>query len=110
MRIETMQKTERTITDFGEQWTYFTENEGYYGSINDLRDVIGPLMTIESLKGKKVAEIGSGTGRIVNILLNSEVTAIEPSEAFNVLKENTSAHSEKICYLNVTGDNIPSDW
>ena len=32
---------QRTIDDFGEQWTKYTENRGYYASIDLLRDVFG---------------------------------------------------------------------
>ena len=83
---------EKTIMDFGEQWTRFTENEGYYGSIELFKDIISPLLTMADFKGKTIAEIGSGTGRIVKMIAAAgakEITAIEPSDAFIPLKENT---------------------
>ena len=61
--------TRRTIEDFGDQWTEFTTNDGYYGSVELFADIVGPLLPLDSLKGKRVAEIGSGTGRIVHMLL-----------------------------------------
>lgn len=97
----------RTIEDFGKQWTAFTDNEGYYGSVELLRDITGPYLDLSKLQGKNVADIGSGTGRIVNMLLDSgvaHVTAVEPSDAFHVLKLNTESRSEKITYLHATGD------
>ena len=75
--------TSRTIDDFGDQWTRYANNDGYYGSSDILVDVFGPLLPPEALKGKKVLEIGSGTGRIVHMLLAAgaaHVTAVEPSQ------------------------------
>ena len=71
----------QTIRDFGGQWTRYRDNEGYYGSLALLRDVFGPVFDSRELVGCRVAEIGSGTGRIVNMLIESgasHVTAIEP--------------------------------
>ena len=104
--------TSKTIADFGEQWTTYTENPGYYGSVKLLEDLFGPLMTLEAIRGRKVADIGSGTGRIVNMLLEAgaaHVVGIEPSAAYEVLKKNTAAHADRVTLLNVRGDAIPGD-
>lgn len=98
-----------TINDFGEQWMRFTENEGYYGSVEVLQDILFPLMKVDEIEGKKIAEIGSGTGRIVRMLYQacaSEITAIEPSDAINVLKENTK-DLDKVRYIHASGTAIP---
>ncbi len=83
---------DQTVNDFGDQWSKYTENEGYYGSVEMLIDILGPLVDIKDLQGAVVAEIGSGTGRIVSMLLDAgvkHVYAVEPSEgAFGSLKEN----------------------
>ena len=100
---------DQTIGDFGEQWTAFRDNPGYYGSAELLADLFGPLLSLEDLKGKAVADIGSGTGRIVNMLLDvgaSRVVAVEPSAAMRVLKENTALHADKIEYLEAAGRSI----
>lgn len=100
-------KDSQTIEDFGKQWTAFKDNEGYYGSVELLLDITGPCLEVSKLQGKNVADIGSGTGRIVNMLLDSgvaHVTAVEPSDAFYVLKLNTHSRSEKVRYLHATGD------
>jgi SAM-dependent methyltransferase len=79
---------ERTIADFGEQWVRFTENNGYYGSNELFEDIVSPLLAPADVAGRQVADIGSGTGRIVAMLLGADaarVTAIEPSRAFEVL-------------------------
>ena len=79
---------ERTIADFGEQWVRFRDNNGYYGSNALFEDIVSPLLTPADVAGRQVADIGSGTGRIVAMLLGAgaaRVTAIEPSRAFEVL-------------------------
>ena len=86
----------RTIDDFGDQWLRYTDNEGYYGDIEMLADILGPLLPISALQGARVAEIGSGTGRIVQMLLRAgvaHVTAIEPSAAFAVLRERLAGEN-----------------
>ena len=98
-----------TIDDFGEQWTTYRDNEGYYGSLDLFSDMVGPNLSIHDLRGMRVAEVGSGTGRIVRMLLEAgarEVIATEPSRAFEVLKENVGADPRVTC-LNVTGARLP---
>jgi SAM-dependent methyltransferase len=102
---------DRTIADFGDQWTHYTRNEGWYASSNLFRDIMGPLVSQNDIRGKRVADIGSGTGRIVNMLMEegaAHVTAIEPSAAFEVLKENVAQHGSKVRCLNVRGDEVPA--
>ena len=53
---------DRTIQDFGDQWTRYTGNEGYYGSVELFRDICGPLVPIAEFAGARVADIGSGSG------------------------------------------------
>jgi SAM-dependent methyltransferase len=101
----------RTINDFGKQWTRYRDNEGYYGSKEFLADIFGPLLALEDVRDLRAADIGSGTGRIVNMLLDAgvrEVIAVEPSAAFDVLKQNTATRSDRIRYLRVTGDALPA--
>ncbi|WP_456620188.1 MULTISPECIES: class I SAM-dependent methyltransferase [unclassified Bradyrhizobium] len=101
---------DQTISDFGEQWTAFRDNPGYYGSADLLADLFGPLLALDDVKGKRIADIGSGTGRIVNMLLDAgagRVVAVEPSAAMLVLKENTAPAADRIDYLQVPGDRLP---
>lgn len=103
---------ENTISRFGQQWTAFTENTGYYGSKDCLADIFGPLLNVKDIENKSVCDIGSGTGRIVNMLLDVGariVTAIEPSEAFKVLEQNTLERKDKVHLIQATGDKIPAD-
>jgi len=102
--------TSRTITDFGEQWVNYQDNPGYYGSLKLLEDLFGNLLTLEFVRDKRVADIGSGTGRIVNMLLDagaSHVIAIEPSAAFAVLQKNTLPRKDRVTYINDRGNSLP---
>jgi SAM-dependent methyltransferase len=99
-----------TIEQFGEQWARFTtgHNDGFYGSAEHLRDTFGPLMP--DVRGAKVADIGSGPGRVVNMLLDmgaAHVTAVEPSSAFRYLLENTAARRDCVAYVNAPGEGLP---
>ena len=100
---------EKTIAGFGRQWTAYTENEGYYGSVDCLKDIFGPLLDFTAVEGKDVAEIGSGSGRIVNMLLDvgaKSVVAVEPSEAFEVLTENTINRKDRVRLVHGRGESI----
>jgi len=104
--------TAQTIKDFGEQWTRFQNNSDYYGSAAIFDDVFGPLLHRDELRGRRVAEIGAGTGRFVNVLLDAgveHITAIEPSAAYEVLKRNTAERADHVTYLKIRGDHIPDD-
>jgi SAM-dependent methyltransferase len=100
----------QTIKDFGSQWLRYRDNEGYYGSPELFEDILSPFLRPDEIKGCKVAEIGSGTGRIVNMLLQAggrHIIAIEPSEAFEVLCRNIP-DPEKVTCLEITGDQLPA--
>lgn len=104
--------TQRTIEDFGEQWTTYTDNEGHYASVDYFFDIVSPLLTPEEVKGATVVDVGSGSGRIVLMLLAAgaaRVHAIEPSAAFQVLQANTAAHGQRVTCHNLRGDQIPAD-
>lgn len=100
----------RTIHDFGEQWTRYPENRGYYASAGLLEDILAPLVHAEEIRGCRVAEIGSGTGRIVHMLLNvgaDQVVALEPSDGFRVLEERF--HDDgRVTLLHATGEQLPA--
>lgn len=101
-----------TIADFGDQWTRFTDNDGHYGSIDILVDTFGPLLSLDEIAGRQVAEIGSGTGRIVLMLLAAgaqRVLAIEPSDAVEVLRKNVAESADRVDILHGRGEEIPVD-
>ena len=89
----------RTIADFGEQWTAYTDNSGFYGSPALLQDVFGPLLNVDDLKGAVVVDVGAGTGRFTNVFVSTgvaRVVAVEPSRAFDALTKNTAAHRDRV--------------
>jgi SAM-dependent methyltransferase len=100
----------RTIADFGEQWTSYPDAAGFFGSVDLFNDFFHPFLTAHDLAGKRVAEIGAGTGRFVEVLASAgatSVTAVEPSAAFGVLRDRTNQFRDRITYLKVTGDRLP---
>ena len=100
---------DQTIKDFGEQWLRYRESDGFYGSMELFSDIIYPFLKCSDINNCKVAEIGSGVGRIVNILLEGgakHVIATEPSDAFQVLCHNIR-QPEKVSCLKITGDQLP---
>jgi len=106
------QRSQKTIDDFGDQWTRFTGNEGFYGSSELFEDIVGPLLPSGFLHGLRVAEIGSGTGRIVRMLLSAgaaHVVALEPSAAVDVLKRNVAEYGDRVECLHATGEHLPAD-
>ena len=99
-----------TIKDFGDQWLKYTDNEGYYGSLELLSDILSPFLTPDEISGCRVAEIGSGSGRIVNMLLEAganHIIAVEPSDGFEVLCHNIP-QPEKVTCLKIKGDQLPA--
>jgi SAM-dependent methyltransferase len=101
----------RTIADFGEQWTAYSDTTGFFASADLFNDFLGPLLFDRDLQGRSIAEIGSGTGRFVNIMAAagaSHIVALEPSQAMHVLREKTAAFRDRITYLETTGDRLPA--
>ena len=89
----------QTIADFGEQWTAYPDNEGYYGSAALFNDVFGPLLSAGVVKDKRVCEIGAGKGRFVNIFADHGAAHVAHpvavvAEAALVRREDVRAHGE----------------
>ena len=103
-------KTE-TIKNFGEQWERYDDNDkGYYASTELLWDIGCGLIEAQDIQDKTVCEVGSGTGRIVRMLLRAgagRVHAVEPSKAMKVLRHNTQDVADKINYIQTSGDQLP---
>ena len=107
----------RTVRDFGEQWSHYADNEGYYASVALLEDLLGPLASLEDLAGARVGDIGSGTGRIVRMLLAAgaeHVIAVEPSAGVEGLRRNTRDVAERVEIVHGPGEALPPgrdlDW
>lgn len=107
-----MDRGDKTIRDFGEQWLRYPTHEGYFASVDWFEDLCGPLLSMDEIKGARVAEIGSGAGRVVQVLFEagvSHVVAVEPSDAMQVLRENSRQWVDKIDYIQASGEEIPRD-
>jgi len=92
---------EKTVRDFGVQWTHYTSNDGFYGSKELFADIVEPLLNVKEVQDANVAEIGSGSGRIALMLAQAgalNVTAMEPSDGYDVLVKtiNNSEWSDRI--------------
>ncbi len=93
---------EQTIADFGEQWTKFPELQGFFASTDIFRDIAGPLIDCDGIRGLSTMDIGSGSGRYTNILLDlgaSRVIAVEPSDAMAITQSNTAARAGQVDYV-----------
>lgn len=102
----------RTIEDFGNQWVRYADNSGFWGSLELFNDAFSLLLTPADIEGRRVADIGSGSGRIVQMLMMAgarHVTAIEPSEAFIVLEANTRQYGDRVRCVKARGDAIPQE-
>lgn len=100
----------QTIADFGSQWRRYPDNQGYYASLPLLADICEPLLPLDEIRGRTVLEIGSGTGRIVNLLLDAgaeRVVAVEPSTAFAELRRNVAPRAGRVEAIQATGEAIP---
>ena len=42
---------DKTISDFGHQWTTYTENDGFYGSVELLEDILYPFIIKSEIIG-----------------------------------------------------------
>jgi SAM-dependent methyltransferase len=101
--------TSSTIADFGDQWTRFQDNSGYYGSRQLFEDIVGGVIDADAIAGRRVADIGSGSGRIVDMLLAvraAHVAALEPSRAYDVLVERFADRRDLVTVHQVRGEGI----
>lgn len=100
---------DQTVKDFGEQWTYYTENNGYYASDAFFADLIAPLMSPNDFKDAACAEIGAGTGNIAAMVLRAGakcLTAVEPSDAIGPLRKNLSSFGDRAEVVCALGEQI----
>jgi SAM-dependent methyltransferase len=104
-------ENDRTIRDFGDQWSHYGRNEGFYASVELLQDIFGPLVALDELKGARVVDIGSGTGRIVRMLVDAgaaHVIAVEPSVGVEGLRQNVRDIADRVEVIHGLGDAVPA--
>jgi SAM-dependent methyltransferase len=91
----TPRHSSKTIRDFGNQWNIHGQlDHDYWTSKEMFIDHFGDLFDPTEISGKCVAEIGSGSGRIIRMISLFQpkmLYGIEPSHGFAVLKENTKS-------------------
>lgn len=100
-----------TLHDFGEQWQHHGANDGFYASLELLRDALGPLLDPSELRGARIADVGAGTGRIVRMLFAAgaeHVLALEPSSGVEALRRNTAEFGARVEVVEATGDRLPA--
>jgi SAM-dependent methyltransferase len=99
----------KTIDDFGNQWSIHGRLEsGHWTSKEMFDDHFGELFNPREITGKRVADIGSGSGRIVkmiDIYRPSKLYGIEPSHGFSILRENTK-DIKNLELLNTRGEDF----
>lgn len=103
---------ERTIRDFGEQWTHYGDSDGFYGSPELFADIVAPLLDPADFAGRRVAEIGSGAGRIVAMMLEcgaAHVLAVEPSDGHFVAQRNLARYGDRVSFLHARGAELPPE-
>jgi SAM-dependent methyltransferase len=101
----------RTIADFGQQWTTYTDNDGYYGSSALFDDVFHPFLDATALHGARIAEIGSGAGRWVHVFLRAgarHIIALEPSRAIDVLRQTFAGEPDRVTLIHDRGEHLPA--
>ncbi|MBW2667673.1 MAG: class I SAM-dependent methyltransferase [Deltaproteobacteria bacterium] len=111
-KADAVAENDRTIRDFGDQWSHYGGNEGFYGSLDLLQDMFGPLLATDELRGARVADIGSGTGRIVRMLAAAgaeHIVAVEPSVGVEVLRANVRDLGDRVEVVHATGEDVPVD-
>ena len=112
----------QSYIDFGEQFKVDKKIDGYHGIIRLLKDIVRPFK-LNNISGKKIMEIGSGSGRILKNLIKfkpSKIIGIEPSDAAEVARKNinsnlkgasfTKALIESTYFYNSNLDNASFTW
>jgi SAM-dependent methyltransferase len=86
-------QSNKTIRDFGDQWAIHGQlDQDYWTSKEMFIDHFGSLFSSSEISGKRIADIGSGSGRILQMisLFNPKfLYGIEPSHGFSILQQNT---------------------
>ena len=106
----------KTIKDFSGQFNIHEsgwmpnddESVSFFGSKQFFIDHMGPLFEPKDIENKIVAEVGPGLGRLINSISKfhpAKIYAVEPSNAFSLLKKNTK-NIKNIFYINQRGEDF----
>ena len=67
--------------DFGKQFISDNKIDGFWGSIEMLKDIVYPFK-LDEISGKDIMEVGVGSGRILNFIeLKFPGSFIEPDKS-----------------------------
>lgn len=84
-----------TIKDFSNQWKIHGKlNKGFWTDKFWLENICSNIFNLNDIKNKVVCEIGSGSGRIANMLYKFNpkfIHCVEPSPDIKTLKKNISS-------------------
>jgi SAM-dependent methyltransferase len=108
-RFPAVKLQDRTIEDFGRQWTVFDDASGFFGSTDLFADFVKPF-NLSRIRGGRVLDLGAGTGRHVLALIDAgaaHVVAVEPSKAIEVVREKTRDFKDRVTLLSISGDRLP---
>jgi SAM-dependent methyltransferase len=99
-----------TVEDFSEQWMHFSDHAGYWADEECLEDYLSPFLSLKDLADKKVAEIGSGSGRFIKIFSKYalKVSAFEPGDGIQISKNYTSDCSN-VEHVRVSAYELPKE-
>jgi SAM-dependent methyltransferase len=98
------------VLDFGNQWSRHGKIDfGYWTSDEMFRDHFeNQKPPFENLKNKVVLEVGSGSGRVLQMLDRynpAKLIGVEPSEGFTILAKNTS-QLKNLTLIKASGDDF----
>ncbi len=97
-----------SFQDFGNQFTKDSKIDGYWGSVDMLKDIVKPF-SLFKIKNKIIMEVGTGSGRILKGLIKfnpKKIIAVEPSKAIKIAKVNNISSKSKINFLNIKAEEI----
>ena len=104
---------EKTVKDFDDQWKLQGElNDDYWASDQIIFDQFSNLFSIDEVKGKVIADVGAGTGRVLKTLFKynpKKVFAIEPSSSGVVAISKNLQNNKNLSILQSDGLRFKTD-
>jgi ubiquinone/menaquinone biosynthesis C-methylase UbiE len=102
--------TTDSVGDFGRQWTRYTHALGRTESEAYLADIVGPLLSLDAIDGRRVADLGAGNGRFTEVLAGraARVLSVEPSDAMTN-NRTRNARFGNVDFLHARIEELPPD-
>ena len=93
--VKIFKPNDKTIKDFGNQWQIHSEvREDFWTSDEMFKDHFPKSFDLNQFRGKVILEIGSGSGRILQMISRykpKSLIGVEPSSGFQNLAKNTKS-------------------